>query len=88
MSAATETKPQTSLTFVEQHPDPNVNVLLYGGPKTGKTMGAASAPGPILYLNADRPNATRLAHAKYGKAIREVRVEGLQTLIDVTDAAG
>jgi hypothetical protein len=71
------------LEFVEPSGDTYVNVLLYGAPKTGKTVGAATAPGPILYLNADRPNATRFAHAHSGQEIREVKAEGLQTLIDV-----
>lgn len=72
------------LEFVTPEPDHHVNVLLYGPPKTGKTTGAASAPGPVLVLNADRPNATRFAHAKYGNAIKEVRVTGLDTLIQAT----
>ncbi len=85
MTVTTKERPP-GLQFIEPHPDPNINVFLYGGPKTGKTMGAASAPGPILYLNADRPNATRLAHATY-EGIREARVTGLQTLIDATREA-
>lgn len=63
--------------------DATLNVLLYGQAKSGKSMGAASAPGPILYMNADRPNATLMAHAKYGDKLHEVRVESLQTMIDV-----
>ena len=63
---------------------PDVNVLLYGKPKTGKTVGAASTPGPILYINADRPNALRMARSHYPtKQIDEVKVHDLQTLIDV-----
>jgi hypothetical protein len=42
---------------------PKRNVLLYGPPKSGKTMAAAAAPGPVLYWNADLPNATWLAHS-------------------------
>ena len=42
---------------------PARNVLLYGPPKTGKTIAAAAtAPRPVLYVNADLPNATWLAH--------------------------
>jgi hypothetical protein len=63
-----------------------MNTLLYGPPKVGKSTGAASAPGPVLYLNGDTPNAVRFAHAKFGNAIREVRVKGLQTLVDATAA--
>jgi hypothetical protein len=64
---------------------PTLNVLLYGPPKAGKTVGASSAPGPVLYLNAERPNATRFAHRLRGDELHEVRLEGLSTLIDVID---
>jgi hypothetical protein len=40
------------------------SVLLYGPPKTGKTTGATSAPGPVLLLNADLPNASFFAHSR------------------------
>jgi len=53
----------TQLQLVTPSEDPNTNVLLYGPPKSGKTVAAASAPKPLLYLNADRPNATRFARS-------------------------
>lgn len=71
------------LEFVEPDPNPNINVLLYGAPKSGKSVGAASAPGPILYVNADRPNATQYAHSQNPGKIKEVRPTGLSTLVDV-----
>jgi len=67
------------LTLVKPSADPNMNILLYGPPKVGKTIGAASAPKPLLYLNADKPNATRLAHEMY--EFDEARVTGLETLM-------
>ena len=77
----------TQLEFVAQDRDnPYVNALLYGGPKTGKTVGAATSPGPVLYVNADSPNATRFAHrADFTSEIKEVKATGLSTLIDVTN---
>ena len=39
------------------------NVLLFGPAKTGKTTGAASAPGFIGFLNTEQPNSTEYAHA-------------------------
>lgn len=70
------------LEFVDPSEDNGyLNILLYGPPKTGKTLGAASAPGPILYVNADRGSATRLAHHRYGDKIKEVKAKGLGTLI-------
>jgi hypothetical protein len=41
---------------------PKRNVLLYGPPKTGKTLAAGSAEPPVLYVNGDLPNATWLLH--------------------------
>ena len=76
------TKPvQPSLSFVKPSDNPHLNVLLYGPPKTGKSVGAASVPGPTLLLNADSPNATRFAHAMWEGDLHEAPVEGLQTLI-------
>jgi adenosyl cobinamide kinase/adenosyl cobinamide phosphate guanylyltransferase len=60
---------------------------LCGPPKTGKSAGAASAPGHILYLNADLPNALRFARSRdTEQRIYEVEFEGLQTLIDIAHA--
>lgn len=62
------------------------NTLLYGAGKSGKSLGAASAPGPILLLNADLPNATRTVHLTYGDKINEVAVANITTLMDATHA--
>lgn len=56
------------------------NILLYGPAKNGKTVAAASAPGPILYVNAQGPAALRFARKRYGGKLREVAFEGKQTL--------
>jgi hypothetical protein len=56
----------------------NFNVLLYGAPKTGKSTAAATAPGPILWINAEGPGALGYARkiaASRGTRILEVRVE-------------
>jgi hypothetical protein len=72
------------LEFVEPSEELNVNVMLYGPPKTGKTAGACTAPGPVLVVNADSPNATRWAHA-HREGLHEIKVHGLATLIDVVN---
>jgi hypothetical protein len=60
------------------------NVLLFGAPKTGKTAGACSAPGGVLLLNADLPNAPHYARSRDPDGrIMEVEFEGLSTLADV-----
>jgi hypothetical protein len=62
---------------------PKQNVLLYGAPKTGKTLGAASAPGPVAYGNFDLPNATWLAHQKFGDKLVEFAYESFMDTIIV-----
>jgi hypothetical protein len=85
----TETKTHAELAAelgLEFEPEPQTggelfaNFLLYGPPKTGKTADACSAPGPVLLLTADTPNATRYAQLKYGDKVKVVRVQGLATL--------
>lgn len=58
-----------------------LNIVLYGAEGTGKTTGALSAPGPVLYLNAEGPNAAMFARSQ-GRDIREVTVTGAGTLRD------
>lgn len=56
---------------------PTLNILLYGPPGTGKTVGAVSAPGPVLVLNAEGENALKKAREIHGdQKIREVTVTG------------
>lgn len=73
-----------TLTFVDDAQiaqiDQRISVLLYGPKGVGKTTGAASAPGPIVYGNADAPGRLRYARRQhYGKDIREVRIMGRPT---------
>lgn len=58
-----------------------LNVLLYGPPKSGKTVGAATAPGAVLMLNVNTPNATRFARIKNPNLI-EVRWESRAQTMD------
>jgi hypothetical protein len=56
---------------------PTMNILLYGPSGTGKTVGATSAPGPVLVLNAEGPGALRKAREIHGAdKVREVAVTG------------
>lgn len=59
------------------------NVLLYGPPKTGKSTAAATAPGPILWVNAEGGGA--LAHAR--KVARQRGTEILEVKLDRKDDA-
>lgn len=67
-----------SLMFEEAPPVPETfNVLLYGPPKSGKSTAAATAPGPILWVNAEGPNALGFARKvarERGTDILEVRI--------------
>jgi hypothetical protein len=70
---------------------PRPNILLYGPPKTWKTVAAASAPaaeGKMLYLNCDLPNATFHAHqVNPGKLFEPGWDDGpSQMLVDVREA--
>jgi hypothetical protein len=60
-----------------------LKVLLYGPPGSGKTVAACSAPGPILYLNAEGPDALTFSRKLHGTdKIREVAFVGKQSLVD------
>ena len=67
------------LIFVTAPPAPKTyNVLLYGQPKSGKSTAAATAPGPILWLNAEGPGAlgyARKTATTRGTPILEVAVD-------------
>ncbi|WP_026912316.1 AAA family ATPase [Patulibacter minatonensis] len=67
------------LNFVDAPNAPDTfNVLLYGPPKSGKTAAAATAPGPILWVNLEGGGAlgyARKVAASRGSDIHEVRVE-------------
>jgi hypothetical protein len=68
------------------HADGYWRVVLYASPGQGKTVGACSAPAPILAVSADRPRAYDFARRHYrGKRIDVARFTGVQTLRDVRD---
>lgn len=74
-----------ALEFVDpdEHPT-TLNCILYGAPGVGKTTGALSAPGPLLYVNAEGPNAAMFGRRFHvGSEIREVSVESGETLNEV-----
>lgn len=65
-----------TLTFVKPPQTRRANILLYGPPKTGKSIAAGGAPGEILYGNGDTENALTEVHCRYGERIHEVRMGG------------
>lgn len=73
------------LLFVDPNEtDSRFRVVLWAAPGEGKSVGAASAPGPLLVISADRPGAYRYARKHHkGKTILEVRYEGADTLSEV-----
>lgn len=70
--------------FTEPTTQRSFNAVIYGPEGTSKTTGALTAPGPILLLNAEGPNAAhfgRQLHA--GKEIHEVVIAaGAKALLD------
>jgi phage nucleotide-binding protein len=74
------------MKFVPPPENPTCNVLLYGGPKTGKTTGAASAPGPVLLVNTDLPNATMFARRQH-RNVQELSYEGFQSMVEIANLA-
>lgn len=74
-----------TIQFVEPSTEAQpLKVLLYGPPGSGKTVAACSAPGPILYVNAEGPDALTFSRKLYGNdKIREVTFSGKQSLVDV-----
>ncbi len=70
-----------TLIFVEPGEKPDtINTLLYGPPGAGKSVAAGTAPGPILVLNAEGPNALRKARELSDAEFREVELAGSATL--------
>lgn len=67
----------TSLQFAEPLPRQHLSILLFGPSGEGKTVAAASAPGPIIYCNADGPGALRFARRHHeGKGLLELPITG------------
>jgi hypothetical protein len=67
------------LAFVQAPAAPETfNTLLWGQPKSGKSTAAATAPGPILWVNAEGPGALGFARktaVARGTAIHEVTID-------------
>lgn len=74
-----QTDVPAGLQFVNAPAAPSTfNVLLWGQPKSGKSTAAATAPGPILWVNAEGPGALGFARktaAERGTQIHEVVVD-------------
>jgi hypothetical protein len=71
------------LEFRDPPKVPTLNALLYGAPGVGKSTGALSIPGPVLYLNAEGPNAAMFARRIMPDGhILEAPVTGAGTLLE------
>lgn len=71
----TSTDVPAILFDAEQDTPATFNVLLYSAPKSGKSTAAATAPGPILWLNLEGGNA--LAYAKKVARSRGTEVQSI-----------
>jgi len=65
------------LFSTEQLPS-TVNILLYGPAGAGKSTAAASAPGPVMFINLEGPNALHFAR----KSARDADTEVLEVRVD------
>lgn len=67
------------LVFADAPPAPDTfNVMLYGPPGSGKSTAAATAPGPVLWINAEGAGALAYARktaAQRATSIHEVRID-------------
>ncbi len=62
---------------------PELGILLYGAEGVGKSTAAASAPGPVVYINVDRPGGIQFARRhRPDQEIRELRADGRKKLED------
>jgi hypothetical protein len=69
------------LEYVDAEQSHALTAILYGPAKQGKTTGALSAPGPTLYVNADRKSAARFARRLHGpEKFLEVEFKGRPTM--------
>jgi hypothetical protein len=75
----------TPLVFVQPASEVPLNVCLYGPTGAGKSVGACSAPGPVLVLNSDRESALRFARKRFGEdKLHEVPYRNSETLQAIT----
>lgn len=80
MTSKTKEKPAEKKSIFDSPPalgPEHANILLYGPPGTGKTTAAASAPGPILWLNLEGVGAMAFARrkaAEYGTELLEMQI--------------
>lgn len=81
-AAAKSDVPSDLLEFVNpDETDDTWRVCLWAAPGEGKSVAAASAPGPVLVLSADRPSAYKFARKHHAdQTIHEVRYRDASTL--------
>lgn len=66
----------SELTFEKPELTQDVwNICLYGPTGNGKTIGACSAPGPLLLVNAEGADRSRKAHGLYGDKVKEIKLD-------------
>lgn len=82
---AEETEIPVGLNFVDpEAADDTFRICLWGPPGEGKSVGAASAPGPIVVLSADRPGAYRTPRRLHrGTILMETRYTSSRSFVEL-----
>lgn len=85
MSEVEKAEVSSGLQFVDpEAADDTFRVCLWGPSGEGKSVGAASAPGPIVVLSADRPGAYRTPRRLHrGTVLLETPYENAQSFVDL-----
>jgi AAA domain len=80
-----QTEFSTGLQFVDpEAADDTFRLVLWGPPGEGKSVGAASAPGPIVVLSADRPGAYRTPRRLHRDTVlMETRYESSRSFVEL-----
>lgn len=65
---------QTSFNLSEMNPDKKITALIYGEAGAGKSVAAATFPGPILWFDWDRKISSVASHFRGNDLLKNIQV--------------